>query len=123
MKLIITIAVLMLLSSCASLFKDSRQQVFFRGGPSGITTVNTPDGKFEIDGGSGAYLMTRSKSDIPITVKCPNGKTTQAIIETKFDFLVGGVANIIFWPALFYDPFQGKAYNIPDITLNTYCNI
>lgn len=121
MKILLSAMMLLLISSCASLFKDSRQQVFFKGGPNGVTTVNTPDGKLEIDGGSGSYLMTRSKSDIPITVKCPDGKTTQAIVETKFDVLVAGVCNVIFWPAWLYDPFQGKAYDIPEISLSPYC--
>jgi len=110
------------LSSCATIFKDSRQQVFFKGAPQeGTTKVNTPDGQFEIDGGSGAYLMTRTKSDIPIKIKCPDGTSKSGIVQTKFDVLVAGVLNVLFWPAWLYDPWQGKAYNIPEISLSGYC--
>ena len=65
--------------------------------------------------------MTRTKSDIPIKVTCPDGKTTQTMVNTKFDFLVAGVANVIFWPAWLYDTWQDKAFNIPEISLTPYC--
>lgn len=66
--------------------------------------------------------MTRSKADIPIKVTCPNGESRHGIVETQFDILVAGVLNALFWPAWFYDPFQAKAYDIPDIQLGRYCS-
>lgn len=122
MKPVLATVLCLTLSSCATFFKDSRQQVFFKGGPvEGRTIVNSPDGQVELEGGSGTYLMTRSKSDIPIKVRCPSGKQTQGIIETKFDVLVAGVLNVLFWPAWFYDPWQNKAYDIPEINIGMYC--
>jgi hypothetical protein len=124
MRLILIALTSLALTGCATFFKSSRQQVFFNGGSSdGVTTVQTPDGKFELDGGTGSYLMTRTKSDVPITVTCPGAKSKTGIVETKFDWLVAGGANLLFWPALFVDPWNDKAYDLPPtIQLGQYCN-
>ncbi len=104
--------------------KNSRQQVVFKGGPEeGITKVVTLDGTFDIENGSGSYLMTRSKADIPIKVICPNGSKKSGIIETNFDWLAGGLGN---WWTYFigtgFDAFSDKAYNIGDVSLSSYCS-
>jgi hypothetical protein len=113
-----------LFSSCAIIVKSNRQQVFFRGGPdNGVTKVNSPDGTFEVENGQGTYLMTRSKSDIPIKVTCPNGKSKSGIIETRFDWLAGGLGN---WWTYFigsvFDATNDKGYDIEKVSLSHYCN-
>ncbi len=112
------------MAGCATMFKSSRQNVFFNGGPAeGITYVQTPDGKFELEGGSGSYLMTRSRDNIPITVTCPGQKSRPVIIETRFDWLVGGALNFFTYGiGWFIDPFSEKAYDIPStVPLGQVC--
>ncbi len=119
MKLINLLSIAVLFQSCAMIFRDNRQQVSFKNGSDeNVTVISSPDGKIEIEGGSGVFMMTRTKSDIQIKVKCKEGdKVKQQIIQTKFDGLstIGDV--LIFWPAIFVDPFQDKFYNIPEINL------
>jgi hypothetical protein len=87
-KLIATFLLVASFSSCATLFNADRQMVQFRGGQEkGVTKVSTPDGTFEVENGSGSFMMTRSKSNIPIKIMCPNGEAKNDIIETRFDWL------------------------------------
>jgi hypothetical protein len=119
------IATLLLVATtnCATMFKSDRQTVYFRGGPEkGITKVQTPDGTFEIQDGSGSYLMTRSKSDIPLRVTCPDGSQKTGVVETRFDWLVGGFLNVLnYGLGWVVDPFNGSSYDIADISLMEYC--
>jgi hypothetical protein len=120
---IASISMCLILSSCAMMMNGTRQQIHFKGGPEqGVTKVRTPDGTFEVENGSGTYLLTRSKSDIPVTVTCPDGKKKDGIIETQFDFLWGGVGNIftggIGW---FIDPFSPEGFTIKDLSLVPFC--
>lgn len=120
----LSLAALIILSTgCSTIVKSGRQQVNFRGGPdNGVTKVQTPDGTFDIENGTGAYLMTRSKSDIPIKVTCPDGSKKSDIVETKFDWLSGGLGNLGFYFVGFVvDALSDKAYNIKDISLASYC--
>lgn len=123
MKNLIALSLTLSISSCAIIAKNNRQQVAFRGGPEkGITKVISPDGTHDIENGSGSYLLTRSKADIPIKVICPNGDTKSGIVSTNFDWLAGGLGN---WWTYFigtgFDAFSDKAYNIEDISLASYC--
>jgi hypothetical protein len=125
MRLSALILIISLSTGCATVFKSARQQVFFQGAPSsGTTIVQSPDGKFEIEGGSGSYLMTRTHADIPIAVTCPGeSKPKQMIVETKFDWLVAGAGNLVTYGlGWFVDPFNDKSYDIPKIIqLGQHC--
>lgn len=110
-------------TSCATLLNGERQQVFFKGGPEkGVTKVRTPDGTFELENGAGAYMLTRSKSNIPMKIECPDGKVKNGIIDTEFDWLKGGFGNILNggWGWLI-DPFMRESYNIKNPSLMDYC--
>ena len=113
---------LVLLTGCATLVNGERQQVMFKGGPEGRTRVQTPDGPFDVDGGTGSYMMTRSKSDLPIKVTCPDGTTKSGIAPTSWSWGWGVFGNLlnngIGW---FIDPFTDRAYTIDDVSLATYC--
>lgn len=123
MKLIATFLLVASFSSCATLFNADRQMVQFRGGQEkGVTKVSTPDGTFEVENGSGSFMMTRSKSNIPIKIMCPNGEAKNDIIETRFDWLKGGLGNVLTygWGWL-VDPFADDAYVISDVSLMGKC--
>lgn len=123
MRAIIMLGMLYL-TGCATIVNGERQQVFFRGGPEkGVTKVQTPDGTFDIENGSGAYMMTRSKSDIPLKVTCPDGQTKGGVVETGFHWGWGGLGNILNggW-GWFIDPFMSNAYVIDDVSLMAYCS-
>ena len=110
-------------SSCAVMMNGSQQRIFISGGPSdGITKVRTPDGTFDIENGSGSIMLTRSRSDIPVKITCPNGASKQGIIPTHFDWLKGGAGNIfnagIGW---FVDPFTEDAFVIKNLSLIDFC--
>jgi hypothetical protein len=116
-------ALLTLLSSCATLINQERQLVFFKGGQDKVVTkVQTPDGTFEVENGTGSFMMTRSRSNIPIKIMCANGESKSDILETRFDWLPGFFGNILFtgW-GLFVDPFMPDAYVIPDVSLMGKC--
>jgi hypothetical protein len=113
-----------LLSSCAMTMNGTRQQIHVTGGPEDKTVrLKTPDGTYEIENGSSTFLLTRSQSDIPVTVICPNGKKKEDIIPTKFDMLWGGLGNVlnggIGW---FIDPFSPEGYKIDNFSLARFCN-
>lgn len=123
MRPLLLATILYLATGCATLVNGERQQVFFRGGPEkGVTKVQTPDGTFEVENGSGSYLMTRSRANIPMKVTCPDGSVKSSVIETRFDWLLGGAGNILNggWGWI-VDPFVGDAYNIENVSLSTYC--
>jgi hypothetical protein len=110
-------------SGCATLVNSNRQLVFFKGGnEKGVTKVSTPDGTFDVENGSGSFMMTRTKGNIPIRIMCPNGYTKNDIVETKFDWIKGGFGNVLTggygW---FVDPFVDNAYNISDVSLMGKC--
>jgi hypothetical protein len=113
-----------LITGCATLVNQERQLVFFKGGQENtVTKVQTPDGTFDVENGSGSFMMTRSRSDIPIKIMCSNGDTKSDIIQTRFDWLLGGVANLVLtsgW-GWFVDPFMPDAYIIPDVSLMGKC--
>lgn len=117
-------ATVILFTGCATLVNQERQLVFFKGGQeNALTKVQTPDGTFDIENGSGSFMMTRSRSDIPIKIICSNGDTKSDIIQTRFDWLMGGVGNFLLtsgW-GWFVDPFMPDAYIIPDISLMGKC--
>jgi hypothetical protein len=72
------------------IMNGSKQRIFVKGGPeSGVTKVKTPDGTFEIENGSGSIMLSRTRSDIPVTVTCPSGKKKTGQIRTQFDWLKG----------------------------------
>lgn len=87
MKMIFTVcALLAMLSGCATLINQERQLVFFKGGQDKVVTkVQTPDGTFDVENGTGSFMMTRSRSNIPIKIMCANGETKSDILETRFD--------------------------------------
>ena len=125
MKQLCVLGMAILVSSCAAIVKSNRQQVVFRGGPeSGVTKIITPDGTLEIENGSGSYLMTRSRSDIPLKIMCPDGTSKAAMAETSFDWLAGGAGNLVSWFALGWivDGVSDKGYNIQDVSLASYCS-
>jgi hypothetical protein len=111
------------ISGCATLVNSDRQLVRFKGGlEKGVTKVSTPDGTFEVENGSGSFMMTRTKADIPIKIMCPNGETRNDIVETRFDWLKGGVGNIFNYGwGWFVDPFVDDAYNISSVSLMGKC--
>ncbi len=114
-----------LLSSCAAMFNKSNQYVRFVNAPvKGTTKVFTPYGKISLkDGESNAVFMTRSRQDVPISIKCPNGKVEKTEMKTKFDFLVGGVVNILNLPiGWLIDPFVDKAYIYEDFNVGAFCS-
>jgi hypothetical protein len=117
-------AIIALLTGCATLVNQERQLVFFKGGQENtVTKVQTPDGTFDVENGSGSFMMTRSRSDIPIKIMCANGDTKSDIIQTRFDWLLGGLGNLVLtsgWGWLI-DPFMPDAYLIPDISLMGKC--
>jgi hypothetical protein len=98
--------------------------VFFKGGQdNAVTKVQTPDGTFEVENGTGSFMMTRSRSNIPIKIMCANGESKSDILETRFDWLPGFFGNILLtsgW-GLFVDPFMPDAYVIPDVSLMSKC--
>lgn len=121
--LLLMITSSLFLSSCAMLVKSNRQNVFFKGGPEkGVTKVQSPDGTYDVENGSGSYLMTRSKPNIPIKVTCPDGVVKSGQVETSFDWLAGGLGN---WWTYFigsiFDAMSDKGYNIEDVSLSNYC--
>lgn len=112
-------------SSCAILVKDDRQMVRFKGAPEeGLTKVITPDGTFDIENGQASYLLTRSRSDVPLTILCPDGSREQSVASTKFDMLAGGVGAFLMWPVIgnIIDATSNKAYDYPEISLYGKCN-
>lgn len=125
MRMLPTICALMaIFSGCATLINQERQLVFFKGGQENtVTKVQTPDGTFDIENGTGSFMMTRSRSNIPIKIMCANGETKTDILETRFDWLPGLVGNIIFtgWAGLIIDPLMPDAYVIPDVSLMGKC--
>lgn len=111
---LIFLALVIPIFGCAHIVKNERQTVVLNGGAdSGMTTVNTPDGKFEFSGGTGTVMMTRTKSDIPIDVTC-NGVTKKGVIKTSFDVAWGGFGNIIFGGVIGWivDGTGNKGYDI-----------
>lgn len=125
MKMIFTVcALLAMLSGCATLINQERQLVFFKGGQDKVVTkVQTPDGTFDVENGTGSFMMTRSRSNIPIKIMCANGETKSDILETRFDWLPGLFGNVLLtsgW-GLLIDPFMADAYTIPDVSLMDKC--
>lgn len=110
-------------TGCATLVNADRQLVQFKGGTEkGVTKVSTPDGTFEVENGSGSFMMTRTKANIPIKIMCPNGDVKNDIVETKFDWLKGGIGNIVTYGCgWFVDPFVDDAYIISDVSLMGKC--
>jgi hypothetical protein len=123
MKFFVTLFLAASISSCATLVNSDRQMVQFRGGQEqGVTKVSTPDGTFEVENGSGSFMMTRSKSNIPIKIMCPNGESKNDIVETRFDWIKGGLGNILTYGwGWFIDPFVDDAYVISDVSLMGKC--
>ena len=122
-KILLTLVIAVLINGCATLVNQERQLVFFKGGQEkAMTKVQTPDGTFDIENGSGSFMMTRSRSDIPIKIMCSNGETKSEIIQTRFDWLLGGAGNLLLsgWGWLI-DPFMPDAYIIPDVSLMGKC--
>ena len=112
------------LCSCATILRSDQQMVAFEGGPAeGVTQVNTPDGTVDLEGGSGAFIMTRTKPDIQIGVVCPDGTTRNGVVETNFDWLLGLMGNAILNGGLGWliDPFADNAFLIDDVQLQGYC--
>ena len=125
MRMIFTVfALLAMLSGCATLINQERQLVFFKGGQdNAVTKVQTPDGTFEVENGTGSFMMTRSRSNIPIKIMCANGESKSDILETRFDWPLGFFGNILLtsgW-GLFVDPFMPDAYVIPNVSLMGKC--
>lgn len=119
----LSVASLLIFCSCASMFNKERQQVKFKGGPEkGITKVLAPDGTFEIENGSGAYMMTRTKSDIPLRIKCPDGSTKNATAETYYTWKLGWLNIFNYGIGFLEAAFSDSAYSIEDISLFNLCN-
>lgn len=118
-----TLTLCFLMTSCAMMMNGSKQQVFIKGGPeNGIVKLKTPDGTFEIDGGSDSIMLSRTRSDIPIKVVCPDGKKKSGTIQTRFDWVKGGLLNVFNggfgW---IVDPFTNNAFLIENLSLMNYC--
>lgn len=115
------IAMCLFVTSCATMFNGSQQQVKFMGGlEKGTTKVSTPNGTFEIEDGQGSFMLTRQKSDISMKVTCPNGKKKNIIAPTSYDWSIGW-ANIFFYPFFLEAAFADKAYKIDDVRLMGLC--
>lgn len=109
--------VLLLLSGCATMFHGSRQKVFFKGAPDeGVTKITTPTEVIEIEGdGTSMRLISRSRSDIPISITCPSGKKFDDVLETSWSWGWGGFGNILnYGIGWLVDPFTDSAYNIQE---------
>lgn len=122
-RFICLLALVGIASGCATLVNGDRQLVNFKGGPEqGTTKVIAPDGTFDLVNGTGAFMVTRSKSDIPVRVICPDGSTKNAIIYTRWSWLPGVFGNLANggWGWLI-DPFTNQAYEVEDFTLAEHC--
>lgn len=110
---------------CATLVNGERQMVFFKDGPvDGTTKVISPDGTFELQSGTGFYMLTRSRSDIPIRIVCPDGKASSGLLATRWSWLPGVFGNLLNggWGWLI-DPFTNQAYDIEDFSVASHCSV
>lgn len=120
----ICLSLYLLTAGCATIVKSDRTPVNFTGGlADGETQISIPDGQYSIRNGQTTLLVSRSKSDIPISVTC-NHETRNGIIKTSYDPLAGVAGNIIFGGiiGITIDAFGNKAYDPPAIyNLNSLC--
>ncbi len=81
----------------------------------GDTILNTPDGQYNLKNGQTTVLVSRSKTDIPISVTC-NNETREGVIITKYDALAGILGNIVFGGiiGMGIDSFNNKTYDPPN---------
>lgn len=110
-KLILLPAVL-LLASCATIVKDANQPVLFTNAPAGEETeILSPFGSHKIKE-QGSVILTRSKADVPIKVRC-NGKETPMVLNTHYDWLAGLLGNWWTWFIVggIVDGVNDKTYN------------
>ena len=127
MKSIAVMSLLLLVTSCASMFRGERQEVRFVNGEEGkVTKVKTPDGVFEVDGVKGEYVLTRSTEPVPIKLYCADGKKRDGFIESSFDHGVGTALNILGWGigaivAIPIDRANNKAYDLETVDIGKFC--
>lgn len=115
-QFVIIIAAFIMTSGCATIVKSEKIPVRFVGGlPTGDTQVNLPDGQYTLKNGQTTVLVSRSKTDIPITVTC-NNETRDGIIQTKFDAVAGVLGNIVFGGliGIAIDSANNKTYDPPE---------
>ncbi|MBL7557323.1 MAG: hypothetical protein JNM24_15960 [Bdellovibrionaceae bacterium] len=101
---------------CATIVKSDKIPVKFMGGlKEGDTILNTPDGQYNLKNGQTTVLVSRSKTDIPISVTC-NNETREGVIITKYDALAGILGNIVFGGiiGMGIDSFNNKTYDPPN---------
>lgn len=104
------------LGACATLVKSEKIPVHFVGGlKNGDTQINLPDGQFTLKNGQTTVLVSRSKTDIPVTVTC-NQETRDGVIETKYDAVAGILGNVVFGGliGMGIDAYNDKTYDPPD---------
>ncbi|UXR66203.1 hypothetical protein EZJ49_08065 [Bdellovibrio bacteriovorus] len=109
------VGTLILMCGCASIVKSEKTPVRFIGGlKSGDTQVNLPDGQYSLKNGQTTVLVSRSKTDIPISVTC-NNETRDGVIQTKYDAVAGILGNIVFGGiiGMGIDSFNNKTYDPP----------
>jgi hypothetical protein len=125
MKKIGVLITSMLLSSCATMFNQEDQKVTFINAPHrGETQVSTPKGLVTLYDGQPKYLvMKRSRKNLPITVTCPDRSVVSGDVVTEFDYLVGGVVNILNLPVgWIVDAFSDKAFIYNNVDISRYCD-
>lgn len=112
----------MSLASCASMFNGSRQQVQFRGGvEKGITKVSSPDGTFEVENGQGSFMMTRTKSNIPLKITCPDGSKKSSTVDTTYDWATGWLNLFNYGFGFIEAATSDSAYKVNDVNLYNAC--
>lgn len=114
---VVALTAVVLTTSCATIVKSEKIPVRFVGGlSSGDTQMNLPDGQYNLKNGQTTVLVSRSKTDIPITVTC-NNETRDGIIQTKFDAMAGILGNIVFGGliGMGIDSFNNKTYDPPEV--------
>ena len=106
---------LFMYTGCASIVKSDKISVRFMGGlKEGETILNTPDGQYTLRNGQTTVLVSRSKTDIPVSVSC-NSETREGVIVTKYDAVAGILGNLVFGGliGMGIDSFSNKAYDPP----------
>ncbi|WP_374034343.1 hypothetical protein ACES2I_17665 [Bdellovibrio bacteriovorus] len=116
---------LLSLSACATIVKSERIPVRFVGGlQDGKTEISLPDGQYTAHNGQTTVLVSRSKSDIPVTITC-NSQSREGIIPTSFDPAAGILGNIVFGGiiGIAIDASGDKAYDPPkSFNMSSLCS-
>jgi len=102
---VLAIAIVTMMTSCATLFTGTKDDISFNTIPQGATVYK---GGLELGKTPCKIPMKRSLNRVEVEVKLTGYDTR--IVELEKDYNMVAIADILFWPGIFVDMATGSMY-------------